>query len=177
MRIVERILEKVILFIDGAAAIFLAIVTALTFVAVVVRYGFAGHVPGTFDIGRLLLGVAIFWGVAVAAYGRKHIQVDILWLALPDRAKGLVNLFADLVFLAFMSVLAVMFWRQTMMVMRSREVMFELPILVWPFYFLAWLGVAMTVLVLFARLVRVVLKGELDVSGGEKPEASVDRLL
>ncbi len=52
-------------FIDGielAAAGFIGIVAVDIFVAVLLRYLFSASIPDSYDFGRLLLGVLIFWG-------------------------------------------------------------------------------------------------------------------
>lgn len=162
MNAFEQLIRRIVLFVDGAAAMFLAIITALTFVAVVLRYVFNATLLGSFDFGRLLLGIAIFWGVAVAAYRQEHIQVDILWAALPRRAKGVVNLFADVVFLACMLVFTVMFWRQTMVMMASGETTFEVDMPIWPFHLVAWFGLALTVVVLGVRIIHVLITRRFD---------------
>ena len=36
-------------------------------------------IPDSFDIGRLLLGILIFWGIAATSYRGTHITVDLVW--------------------------------------------------------------------------------------------------
>jgi TRAP-type C4-dicarboxylate transport system permease small subunit len=168
----ERLIRRIVLIVDGAAAIFLAIITALTFLTVILRYVFNLTLPGSFDIGRLLLGIAIFWGIAVAAYRKEHIQVDIVWSVLPRRWQGILNLFADIVFLGFAGIFAVMFWRQTMVMMASGETTFELDVPIWPFHMVAWLGIALTTVVLAVRIIHVAITRHLDLTGSQGPTAS-----
>ena len=35
--------------------------------------------PTSFDFGRLLLGILIFWGIAATSYRGGHITVDLVW--------------------------------------------------------------------------------------------------
>src|SRR5690606_9002401 len=89
----------VVRLIDGielTAAIFLAAVTILTFAAVMSRYLFSYGIPDSYDISSLLLGVLIFWGIAVASYRGDHITVDLLWSSVGPRARRAIDLFADL---------------------------------------------------------------------------------
>jgi len=157
MKAFENLIRRIVTFVDGAAAMFLAIITGLTFLTVILRYVFNASLPGSFDIGRLLLGIAIFWGVAVAAYRQEHIQVDILWSTLPPRAQGVLNLFADLVFLGCALVFTWMFFLRVMMTRASGETTFELDVQIWPFHFVAWLGIALTSVVLFVRILHVLV--------------------
>jgi TRAP-type C4-dicarboxylate transport system permease small subunit len=165
----ERLIRRIVQFVDGAAAMFLAIITGLTFLTVVLRYVFNQTLLGSFDIGRLLLGIAIFWGVAVAAYRQEHIQVDIVWSVLPRRAQGVLNLFADLVFFGCACVFTIMFWRQTMVMAASGETTFELDVPIWPFHLVAWFGIALTAVVLAVRIIHVVITRSLDLPDQRTP--------
>ncbi len=81
--LVARLIGAMELF----AAWLLAAITALTFTSVILRYAFNWSIPDSFDVGRNLLGIAIFWGIALAAYRGEHITVDLLWGALGPRAR------------------------------------------------------------------------------------------
>ena len=59
---VDRFIDAI----ETTAASFLAVVTLLTFVSVLLRYFFAWAIPDSYDFTRLLLGILIFWGIAVA---------------------------------------------------------------------------------------------------------------
>ena len=57
-------------FIDGIeliAAFFVGIVALDIFVSVMLRYFFAVQIPDSYDFGRLLLGILIFWGIAATS--------------------------------------------------------------------------------------------------------------
>jgi TRAP-type C4-dicarboxylate transport system permease small subunit len=147
-------LRRIVAFTDAAAAIFLLVITVLTFTAVLIRYVFQVPFPGSFDVSRLLLGVAILWGIAVGAYRGSHITVDILWQSMPRPLQRLMDLVADLLFVGFMGLFAWMLLKQVQSVARSGQTTFELSIPIWPFYAVAWLGVALCVLVLIAKILR-----------------------
>ncbi|MDN2583222.1 TRAP transporter small permease [Aquibium sp. ELW1220] len=150
----DRIIGRLSALVDGAAAIFLAIITALTFVAVLLRYVFNLPFPGSFDVSRLLLGVAIFWGIAAAAWRNEHIKVDLFWQVLPARAQKAVDLFSDILFSGFIFTFAWMLFRQVEKVRGSGLTTFEMGIPVWPFTAVAWLGILFCALVLAARVLR-----------------------
>ena len=78
---VDRFIDAI----EVTAAGFLAVVTLLTFVSVFLRYLFSWSIPDAYDFTRLLLGILIFWGMAVASYRGDHITVDLLWSAAPPR--------------------------------------------------------------------------------------------
>lgn len=154
MSAVDALIRRIVFIVDAAAAIFLAVITMLTFTAVILRYVFTLPFPGSFDVSRLLLGVAIFWGIAAAAYRKDHIQVDLFWQTLPPAGRRVLDVFSDIVFLGFASVLAWMLFWQVDRVRLSNQTTFELDIPIWPFYGVAWLGIALCVLVLIARVLR-----------------------
>ncbi len=46
------------------------------------------QIPDSYDFGRLLLGILIFWGIAATSYRGNHITVDLLYANVGDRAKS-----------------------------------------------------------------------------------------
>ena len=101
--------DKFIDLIEVTAAGFLAVVTLLTFVSVILRYFFSWAIPDSYDFTRLLLGILIFWGMAVASYRGDHITVDLLWSAAPPWAKRAMDVFSALVTLVAMAAFTWMF--------------------------------------------------------------------
>ena len=57
------------------------IVAADIFISVLLRNFFATSIPDSYDFGRLLLGILIFWGIAATSYRGAHITVDLVWSA------------------------------------------------------------------------------------------------
>jgi TRAP-type C4-dicarboxylate transport system permease small subunit len=159
MKTFEAFLKRIVALTDAAAAVFLLVITVLTFTAVLMRYVLAMPFPGSFDVSRLLLGVSIFWGIAVGAYRREHISVDIFWQMMPARAQRLVDLFGDLVFAVFIGIFSYMLYQQVARVMASQQTTFELSIPIWPFYGVAWLGIVLCFVVLLARIAHAVFIG------------------
>ena len=43
------------------------------------RNFFSVSIPDSYDFGRLLLGILIFWGIAATSYRGTHITVDLVW--------------------------------------------------------------------------------------------------
>ena len=153
------LLRRLVRLVDAAAAVFLLVITLLTFAAVVMRYVLALPFPGSFDVSRLLLGVAICWGIAVGAWRRQHIRVDVFWQMMPRPLQRAVDLFADLVFAAFMGLFSWMLLQHVLRVKASGQTTFELSIPIWPFYAVAWAGILLGFLVLVARVLEHLLGG------------------
>ena len=145
------------------AAWLLAAITALTFISVVLRYAFNWSIPDAFDIGRNLLGVAIFWGIALAAYRGEHITVDLLWSALGPRARRAMDAFAGTLALL---CLAVFMWAMADKVLstyRDNVLTFDLHLPVWIFYAVAWIGLALCIPLLLLRLWRQLTRAQTSV--------------
>ena len=61
-------------------------------------------IPDSFDIGRLLLGILIFWGIAATSYRGTHITVDLVWANAGPKYQRMIDVFATLVLLFVVSV-------------------------------------------------------------------------
>ena len=146
-------------FIDGielAAAGFLAAVTVLTFAAVSARYLLNYGILDAHDFSRMLLGILIFWGIAVASYRGDHITVDLFWSWVGARARWAIDLFAAVFSLVCMAIFTWMMARKVLDTFDENILTFDLRAPVWIFYFLAWLGLAAAILLLIVRSIRLV---------------------
>jgi TRAP-type C4-dicarboxylate transport system permease small subunit len=141
--------------IELVAAAFLALMTALTFVAVFCRYVVGYVIPDGFEFSRLLLGVAIFWGIATANYRDEHIGMDMVWSLVGPRGKRVIDWFAGLVTLVSFVAFWWMFTFKVYDTRRSGETTFDLHIPLWYFYALAWVGTIAGVFLLALRLYRM----------------------
>lgn len=137
------------------AGLLLGAIAVLTFTAVMLRWLFNYGLPDTFDFSRLLLGTAMFWGIAVAGFHNRHIQVDGFWEMVPAWGKRLIDIFATVVTLAFMGLFAWMLESKVVSVFKSNEQTFDLRLPVWPFHAIAALGIALATVLLLLRLVRL----------------------
>lgn len=149
-----RLADRLIGWVERAAGGFLAVVTALTFVTVVLRYGFSTSIPDSYDLSRNLLGILIFWGIAVTGFRGEHITVDLVWGALPPRGRRALDLASTLFTLGCMSVFAWAMGTKVVGTMASGETTYDLNLPLWPFYSLAWAGLALSVPLLLVRLLR-----------------------
>ena len=147
--------QKAISGIETLAGLFLAFVAALTFASVLLRYLFNFPVPDSFDIGRLMIGVVVFWGIAVAGYRDEHIQMDVLWTLVGARGKRLIDIFATACSLVAMAVFARMLVRKIVVTYETTSQTFDLRLDIWPFYALAWVGIVAATILLAIRLWRL----------------------
>lgn len=95
---------------ETVAAIFLLLIALLTTANVLSRELLGITIPDWFDGSRLLLGIALFWGIAITSYRGGHICVDILWEHLGPANRRRLDILAAAVCAAFLLPLAWMVW-------------------------------------------------------------------
>ena len=151
-------------FIDGIeliAAIFVGLVAADIFVSVMLRYFFVKPIPDSYDFGRLLLGILIFWGIAATSYRGNHITVDLLYANVGDRAKRVIDVFATLVLLLVVTVQTYTLFDKVRQTYADHVLTFDLRLPTWPFFLVAWLGDVSAVLLIAVRTYRLIFHPEL----------------
>jgi TRAP-type C4-dicarboxylate transport system permease small subunit len=94
--------------------------------------------------------------MAVASYRGDHITVDLLWTALPPRARRVVDVFSAIVTLTAMAAFTWMFAEKVLGTRADNVGTFDLRQPVWIYYFVAWIGLAAAVVLLVVRTTRLV---------------------
>ena len=95
---------------ETVAAVFLLLIALLTAGNVVLRDLLSLQIPDWFDGSKLLMGIALFWGIALATYHGSHICVDVLWEHLRAPGRRVLDVVAGSVTLAFLAPMAWMVW-------------------------------------------------------------------
>jgi TRAP-type C4-dicarboxylate transport system permease small subunit len=155
-------------FIDGIeliAAFFAAIVALDIFISVLLRYFFAVQIPDSYDFGRLLLGILIFWGIAATSYRGTHITVDLVYANVGERMKRGIDVFATLVLLFVVTVQTYTLFDKVLGTWRDNVQTFDLRLPVWPFFLVAWIGDVSAVLLIAVRTYRLIFHP--DLLGGQ----------
>jgi TRAP-type C4-dicarboxylate transport system permease small subunit len=151
-------------FIDGIeliAAFFVGLVSADTFISVLLRYFFSVSIPDSYDFGRLLLGILIFWGIAATSYRGTHITVDLLYANVGPKLQRIMDVFATLVLLFVVAVQTYTLLDKVILTYNDHVLTFDLRLPTWPFFLLAWLGDAAAVLLIAVRTYRLIFYPEL----------------
>jgi TRAP-type C4-dicarboxylate transport system permease small subunit len=157
-------------FIDGIewlAAFFVGIVALDIFVSVLLRYFFSVSIPDSYDFGKLLLGILIFWGIAATSYRGTHITVDLVWSSVGPRAQRYIDIFATLVLLFVVTVQTAMLFDKVRLIYQENILTFDLNLPTWPFAFVAWLGDVSAVLLIAVRTYRLIFHPE-DIHDADK---------
>jgi TRAP-type C4-dicarboxylate transport system permease small subunit len=157
-------------FIDGIewiAAFFVGIVALDIFVSVLLRYFFSVSIPDSYDFGKLLLGILIFWGIAATSYRGTHITVDLVWSSVGPRAQRWIDIFATLVLLFVVTVQTAMLFDKVRLTYQDHILTFDLNLPTWPFAAVAWLGDVSAVLLIAVRTYRLIFHPD-DIHDADK---------
>ncbi len=133
------------------AAFFLLAIAVLTAGNVLLRDLFAVQIPDWFDGARMLQGIALFWGVALATYYGSHICVDALWEHLQPPGRRWLDIVATLLTLAFLVPLAWMVWVKVGGTGTQGTMDLRMPL--WVFYAIASVGITVAALLATVRIV------------------------
>jgi TRAP-type C4-dicarboxylate transport system permease small subunit len=155
-------------FIDGielVAAIFVGIVAADVFITVVLRSTFNWSIPDSYDVGRMLLGILIFWGIAATSYRGTHITVDLVWANVGRKSRRVIDVVATLVLLFVVTVQTWTLFDKVATTRADNVLTFDLNLPTWPFFAVAWAGDVSAVLLIAVRTYRLIFRPELMADG------------
>jgi TRAP-type C4-dicarboxylate transport system permease small subunit len=173
----QSAIDRLIAYTETAAGIFLAAVTAIVFVNVMIRGGSVGlgdflnwitgrtdykfvlTIPEWYHLSCLALGVCIFWGFAATSYRNDHIKVDILWDWLGPHGRRLIDIFATGVLFLFLLVFTYMLGVKVMSGYYSGEATYDLRLKLWPFHLVMAVGILFATVLVAVRIYRLV-RGE-----------------
>jgi TRAP-type C4-dicarboxylate transport system permease small subunit len=153
-------MDRFIDAIEWCAATFVGLVAANIFLAVLLRKFFSTSIPDSYDIGKMLLGTLIFWGIAATSYRGSHITVDLLWTSAGPRGKRLIDIFATLVLLFVVTVQTITLFDKVRSTYADHVLTYDLNMPTWPFFAVAWLGDVSAVLLIGIRTWRLIFRPE-----------------
>jgi TRAP-type C4-dicarboxylate transport system permease small subunit len=153
-------MDRFIDTIEWIAAGFVGIVAANIFIAVLLRNLFSYSIPDSFDIGRLLLGILIFWGIAATSYRGAHITVDLIWGNVGPKYQRLIDVFATLVLVFVVTVQTWTLFDKVRGTYNDHVTTFDMHMPTWPFFAVAWAGDVSAVLLIAIRTYRLIFHPE-----------------
>src|SRR6201994_1705054 len=157
----RSLMDRFIDTIEWVAAIFVGIVAANIFLAVLLRNLFSTAIPDAYNFGQFLLGILIFWGIAATSYRGTHITVDLIWANASPRMQRFIDVFATLVLLFVVTVQTYTLFDKVRGTYADHVLTFALRLPVWPFFLVAWLGDVSAVLLIAVRTYRLAFHPEL----------------
>jgi TRAP-type C4-dicarboxylate transport system permease small subunit len=144
-------MKRILSATEAVAAFFLLLIALLTASNVLLRDLFSVQIPDWFDGSRMVQGIALFWGVALATYYGSHICVDALWEHLKPAGRRWLDIVATLITVAFLAPLAWMVWVKVAGTGTQGTMDLRLPL--WVFYAIASVGATVAVLLAIVRVV------------------------
>ena len=155
-----RFADRFIDSIEWIAAVFVGVVAADVFISIMLRYFFSISIPDSYDFGRLLLGILIFWGIGATSYRGTHITVDLVWSAANKRWRRVIDVFATLVLLFVVIVHTWTLYDKVVATRADNILTFDLRLPAWPFFAIAWVGDAAAVILISVRAYRLLFHPE-----------------
>lgn len=149
---------------ETLAAFFLLAIAFLIAANVFLRDVLSIQIPDWFDGSKLLQGISLMWGFAIATYYGSHICVDIVWENLADKGRKWLDIFGTAVTMIFLGAMAWMVWGKVMTTGTQTTSDLRLPLFY--FYALAAAGAVASALLALMRLFRLI---------GNKPIESPDQ--
>jgi TRAP-type C4-dicarboxylate transport system permease small subunit len=159
--VITKLMDGFIDSIEFLAALFVGVVAADVFVSILLRYFFAISIPDSYDFGRLLLGVLIFWGIGATSYRGTHITVDLLYANVGPKYQRVIDIFATLVLLFVVAVQTLTLYDKVWTTRADNVLTFDLRLPTWPFFLLAWIGDVSAVILIALRTYRLIFHPEL----------------
>jgi TRAP-type C4-dicarboxylate transport system permease small subunit len=153
-------MDRFIDTIEWIAAGFVGLVAANIFLAVLLRNLFNYSIPDSFDIGRLFLGILIFWGIAATSYRGTHITVDLVWANAGPKYQRVIDVFATLVLLFVVAVQTWTLFDKVRGTYNDNVTTFDMHMPTWPFFAIAWVGDVSAVLLIAIRTYRLIFHPE-----------------
>jgi TRAP-type C4-dicarboxylate transport system permease small subunit len=156
----RSVMDRIIDTIEAIAAVFVGLVAADIFISVMLRRFFSTQIPDSYDFGRMLLGILIFWGIAATSYRGTHITVDLVWAQANPRWKRIIDVFATLVLLFVVTVQTYTLFDKVQATYVDHVLTFDLRLPTWPFFAIAWIGDVSAVVLIAIRTFRLVFHPE-----------------
>ena len=153
-------MDRIIDTIEAIAAIFVGLVAADIFLSVLLRRFFNLQIPDSYDFGRMLLGILIFWGIAATSYRGGHITVDLVWATASKRWKRVIDVFATLVLLFVVTVQTYTLFDKVRATYNDNVLTYDLGLPTWPFFAIAWAGDVSAVVLIAIRTWRLIFHPE-----------------
>jgi TRAP-type C4-dicarboxylate transport system permease small subunit len=147
--------------IEWIAAGIVGIVAADIFLSVLLRNTLNYSIPDSFDIGRMLLGILIFWGIAATSYRGTHITVDLIWANVGPKYQRWIDVFATLVLLFVVSVQTWTLFDKVRGTYNDHVTTFDMHMPTWPFFAIAWIGDVSAVVLIAIRTYRLIFQPDL----------------
>lgn len=107
-------MRRIVSAIETTAALSLLLIALVTAFNVVLRDLFSVQIPDWFDGSRMLMAIALFWGIAVTTWHGSHICVDVLRSRLGGTGRRAIDVLTGAITLSFLAPMAWMVWSKVL---------------------------------------------------------------
>lgn len=163
-------IKRLLSWTETLAALFLLAIALLIAANVFLRDVLSIQIPDWFDGSKLLQGIALMWGFAVATYYGSHICVDIVWEHLGDKGRRGLDIFGTFVTMLFLGLTAWMVWGKVMTTGTQTTSDLRLPLFY--FYAVAAAGVAAAAFLALLRVIKLLANKPIEAPDQEAPHGS-----
>lgn len=124
----DRAVNSVMRHLETAIGLILAVMVALVFGNVVLRYGFNSGITISEEASRYLFIWLTFIGAVIAIHEHAHLGVDSVVRALPRKGKLFCVVASDLLMLGAVGLLFHGSWKQTLINMSTKSPVAQVPL-------------------------------------------------
>lgn len=130
-------------------AIMFVIVVAVTLAQIVMRYAFNDPLIWSEELARFLIVWVTFIGAGVVCYDGRHLNVDVLFTRLPEKAKAAIRLLNQALAIGFLAVLG---WTSiTLVRIESTQELSALPLSLGAVRLAVTIGAVLAILAILLR--------------------------
>jgi len=134
---------------------------------VVGRFFFKHPIPGTFELTKLFFALSVFFSLAISQYLGENLGITVFYNKFPGRLKGLLDFIAAFLSIATFSVAFYQILKYAARMKSSHTVTSVLRLPLYPWIYVASIGILILVLALLWELV-----GSINVlKGGKRHES------
>lgn len=137
---VERLNERVTLWLARVAAVALGLIATATFCDVIARKVFNSGFTFTVEMTEMAMALIVFLGIGLVTQQRGHIVVDLVTLRLSERARVWLGLVTNALSLGFVLLVVWRLWLQAafMLTKEDSTPIWNVPL--WPIAYLIAAG-------------------------------------
>ena len=146
-------INRLLRFTETLAALFLLAIALLVASNVFLRDVLSIQIPDWFDGTKLLQGISLMWGFAIATYYGSHICVDIVWEHLGEKGRRALDIFGTSVTAIFFGLAAWMVWGKVLTTGTQTTSDLRLPLIY--FYAVAATGIAAAAFLAMLRVYKL----------------------
>ena len=161
MQLFQKIVKRCCDFSSWMGMLTVFLLLAITVGDVVGRFFFNHPIPGTFELSKLFFALSVFFSLSLSQYLGENLGITLIYDKLPKVIRGLLDFIAAFLSIATFSVAFYQILKYAARMKSSHTVTSVLRLPLYPWIYVASIGIVILVLALLWELVTSinVLKG------------------